>query len=111
SHLVQPLEPRSFQEKLFVLLFPLTIIGGLGFGLMLLWTILYVLIEFPTDPILYFRIAPLWHKSLWLCSVILLLYSGSTFNDIRAAVHLLSQKMGQKPPHPPDYQQNNRQRP
>jgi hypothetical protein len=111
SHFVQSLEARSFGEKLFILLFPLIIIGGLGLGMMLLWTMLYILIDYPVDPILYFRIAPLWHKLLWVCSVILLLYSGSTFNDVRASVQLLSQKMSQKPPHPADYQQDKRQRP
>jgi Putative zincin peptidase len=104
SHFVQSLETRSLGEKLFILLFPLIIIAGLGLGLMMLWMILYILSGYPANPILYFRIAPLWHKLLWVCSVILLLYSGSTFNDVRASFQLLSQKMGQKPPHPADYQ-------
>ncbi len=110
SHVVQPLEERSWGQKLFVLLLPFLVIGGAGLGLMALWTISYIALGYPANPLAYFQIAPVWHKLLWVGSIILLLYSGSAFNDIRAAVRLLTQNLGQKPPNHPDDKQHHRQR-
>ncbi len=95
SHFVQSLERRTFGEKLFVLLFPLLVIGGLGLALMFLWMVTYISIGYPAQPLLYFQTAAVWHKMLWAMAVILLLYSGSAFNDIRTSIHLLFQKLRQ----------------
>lgn len=90
SHFAQPLEERSRSQKLFVLLFPFLVIGGVGITLICLWAISYLRLGYPPHPLTYFQVAPRWHKMLWGMSIILLLYAGSAFNDIRAAVGLLT---------------------
>ena len=93
EHSVQALEPRTFGERVFVLLFPLFIIGGTALVLYLLWLISYALIGFPPSPISYLSVAPLWHKLLWVGSIILMLYSGSSVMDIVMTVQLLVKKL------------------
>jgi hypothetical protein len=89
DHFVHPLESRSFRERLFVLLFPLFIIGGTGLALMAWWAGTYVLHSYPPHPLNYFQLAPTWHKLLWGASVILLLYAGSCVGDVQLVVRLI----------------------
>lgn len=96
EHVVRALSPLTFAERLLVLLFPLFIIGGTALVLQLLWAITYVLIGFPLHPINYFRVAPIWHKLLWVVSVMLMLYSGSSVMDIVMTVRLVF--LRQQPP-------------
>jgi hypothetical protein len=98
EHFVHALEKRSFKERLFVLLFPLLVIGGTGLSLMLLWAVTYVANQFPPHPLLYFGAAPAWHKSLWAVAVLLLLYAGSCVGDVQLAIRLLLQELGHQPP-------------
>jgi hypothetical protein len=95
EHFVRALSPLTFAERLLVLLFPLFILGGTALIFQLLWAITYLLIGFPPQPINYFRVAPMWHKLLWVVSVILMLYSGSSVMDIVMAVRLVFQKLRQ----------------
>lgn len=96
---VEALEPRTFRQRIFVLLFPLFITGGAGLIFILLWAATYLLIGYPPEPINYFHAAPVWHQSLLLISFILMLYSGSSLLDIVMTVQLLLQKLRQQPPH------------
>lgn len=82
DHFVQPLEPRTLGEKLFVLLFPLLITGGAALGLVGLWAAIYVLAGYPPEPTTYFRVAPVWHQLLLVAAVIFMLYSGSSVMDL-----------------------------
>lgn len=98
DHFVQPLETRSWKERLFVLVFPLLIISGTGLSLMILWAVTYVANHYPPHPLAYFGTAPFWHKSLWGISVILLLYIGSCVGDVQLAIRLLLQQLRHQPP-------------
>ncbi len=98
DHFVHPLETRSLREQLFVLLFPLLVIGGAGLALLFLWAITYVLNSYPLNPLTYFLVAPAWHKSVWIAAVILLLYTGSCVGDIQIVVRLLLQQLRNQPP-------------
>jgi energy-coupling factor transporter transmembrane protein EcfT len=98
GHAVHTLESRTLRETLIVLLFPLIAIVGAGLFLMLLWFATYLFIRYPINPLSYFQVAPFWHKALLVLWIMLLLYAGSSFNDIRASIQLLSQKLRQKPP-------------
>lgn len=102
EHYVHALEPRTLGEKLFVLLFPLFVIGGLGLGLIWIWAALYVSAGYPANPIHYFGVAPGWHQCLWVGAVILLLYTSSSLFDVIIAGRLLLQKLGQQPPNDAD---------
>jgi hypothetical protein len=97
EHFVHSLEPRSFRERLFVLLFPLLVIGGAGLVFLSFWTVTYLLNAYPINPRTYFLIAPVWHKSLWLVAVVLLLYAGSCVGDVQLVIRLLLQKLRQQP--------------
>lgn len=98
DHFVHPLESRSFGERLFVLLFPLLIIGGAGLALMVWWAATYVSHGYPPHPLTYFLVAPAWHKALWSASVILLLYAGSCVGDVRVVIRLLFEHLRDQPP-------------
>lgn len=98
DHFVHALETRSLKERLFVLVFPLLVIGTTGLSLMVLWAVTYVMNHYPPHPLTYFGAAPIWHKSLWVISVILLLYAGSCVGDIQLVIRLLLQQLRHHPP-------------
>jgi hypothetical protein len=98
DHFVHALETRSLKERLFVLVFPLLVIGTTGLSLMVLWAVTYVMNQYPPHPLVYFDAAPIWHKSLWVISVILLLYAGSCVGDIQLVIRLLLQQLRHHPP-------------
>jgi len=98
GHFVNALEPCTFRERIFVLLLPLIVIGGTAFTLLFLWAAIYWWVRFPPNPLTYFQVAPLWHQSLWVAAIILLLYSGSAVFDVVIVFRLLLQKLRQQPP-------------
>jgi hypothetical protein len=111
DHYVRSLEPRSFGERLFVLLFPLFVTGGTAMILLCLWAVIYVLVRYPPKPTDYFRVAPVWHQFLLIVATILMLYSGSSVIDIMTAAHLLLQKLRQQPPNSSNDHQSEWDRP
>lgn len=106
DYYVHALEPRSFRERLFVLVFPLLIIGSTGLSLMVLWAMTYVVNSYPPHPLAYFGAAPAWHKSLWAIAIILLLYTGSCIGDVQLLLRLLLQQLRHQPPDQPYQQQS-----
>lgn len=106
DHYVHALESRTLGEKLFVLLFPLFIIGGLGLGLILLWAALYVSAQYPANPFRYFSVAPGWHQCLWFAAVTLLLYASASLFDLIIVGRLLLQKLRHQPPNDANKNQN-----
>lgn len=111
EHFVEALDPRTWRERLFVLLFPLLITGGIALVFLLLWISIYLWARYPANPILYFQRAPFWHQSLWFVAVLLLLYSCSSVYDIVMAVRLLGQKLRHQPPDDTEKNENQWQTP
>ncbi len=99
DHFVYPSETRSWAERLFVLLFPLMVISGLGLVSLSVWVVTYLLNDYPPHPLGYFAIAPTWHKYLWAAAIVLLLYAGSCVGDAQIVLRLLFQKLRHQPSH------------
>ncbi len=111
DHTVTALEPRSFKERLFCLLFPLAINLVAALVLLLGWCITYIWLRYPLYPIDYLQIAPMWHQVLLGSWLILLLYASSCTLDMLRVIQLIMEKLSQQPPYDPSEDRNEWQPP
>jgi hypothetical protein len=101
DHTVRALDPRTFGQRMFCLLFPLLINGIAVLLLLGAWLASYLWAGYPTNPFVYFRIAPVWHRALFFGWVFLLTYAATATFDVLLAVRLLLEKLRQQPPNNP----------
>ena len=85
---VQPLAERTRPERLLVLLFPFVTCWVLGFFFHFLWLLSAIfLITIPLDR--YLVDGPTWHFALPIIASLFILYSGTAYEDLIIAYHLL----------------------
>lgn len=95
---VTALEPRTQGERLFCLLFPLLVNLLAVVLLFSIWIATYISAAYPIDPFAYFKVAPNWHRSLFLGGAFLLTYTSLSTIDVVVAIQFLAEKLRQQPP-------------
>lgn len=95
---ILPLEERTTKERAFILLFPLALLGISGMLLTAVWALTFMGADFRADPLTYFRIAPLWHQSLWWLGILLIFYAALSLYNLPSALKLLLTRRGQEQP-------------
>lgn len=104
---VYPLEPCSWREDVFCLLFPLIVTLPIGVIPFLLWGVTFVKADYP--PVAYISVAPFWHILLLIVGIFLLTYAIATsVLDIRMVATILLKHLSQNPPKYPDKKHNKR---
>jgi hypothetical protein len=86
-------------ERLFVLLLPLGVCLTLSFFFHFVWIILALSAQLPLAE--YLLAAPKWHFVFHILANLCMLYTGTSYRDIRRILHLL---FGQKEPKQKSYQ-------
>jgi len=111
EHKVMALEDRTFNQRLFCLLFPLFINGLTVLLLLGIWFVTYLTESYPLNPFAYLQTAPLWHLILFFSWVGLMTYAGTCLWDVIFAGRLLAEKLRQCPPHQTEKDQDDRKYP
>lgn len=97
DNVVKGLERESRRERLFVLLFPLFVTSSLGLLFSAAWVVTTIQFRFPTAPLDYHRVAPLWHQSLFFIGVVAMFYAFSCMADLYKAYRLLGKATNDPP--------------
>ncbi len=102
DHQVKSTAKQTQGERLFILLLPTLLCWGLALLFYLIWGLLAFSAHMP--PEIYFVAAPKWHWLFAGIAVLLIIYSGTGYRDIRRAWQILSgeEKSQQKPHNPHD---------
>jgi hypothetical protein len=111
DHGVDALEDRTFNQRLFCLLFPLLINSLVVLLLLGVWFVTYVTAPYPLNPLGYFHLAPFWHKLLFIGWIGAMTYAGACLWDVIFAFQLLMEKLTQQPPDNAHKHQYNGKRP
>ena len=99
---VRSLQPKNKQEKLFVLLFPVSVCWSLGLLFACLWLLSAFFITIPPER--YFIDGPTWHLIFLIIGTLCILYSGTAHKDlIEAYKWLFIYKADYDRPKPKEY--------
>ncbi|MFN8492565.1 MAG: hypothetical protein U0350_33500 [Caldilineaceae bacterium] len=97
ENFVTHLEPHTWGESVFCLLFPLLISLPVAFLPLLIWFLTYLEARYPVRDYIY--VAPLWHQALFVAWFLLFNYVAScSFFDVVKVVQLLLKKLSHQPP-------------
>lgn len=107
-------EAETRQEKLFILLFPLTVFWGLGLLCHLLWIMSAFFIRIRPEQ--YFTDGPTWHLIFLVLGAFFIFYGGTAHLDLILAYRILfgHEEIQEQRPEPhgyPDHEQRDRNHP
>lgn len=95
---IRCLEKRTLKERIFVLLFPLVTLGGIGLLLLLIWAISFIQIGYIPDLLSYMRTAPLWHQLIWWVGLSCITYASFSIYKLPLVFKLLRDDLRHQPP-------------
>jgi hypothetical protein len=90
DHRVDSLVPKTFWERLFVLLLPFGVCWGAALFFSLLWLLSTFFINIPPER--YFRDGPTWHFIFPILASLFVLYSGTAYRDLSRTWQILAGK-------------------